>query len=64
MMDSEQNNEPISEPLKTPREKNSTPLSLDIETSHIIFSKLSTIKLSEISISQNWNHAPNVTMTF
>jgi hypothetical protein len=27
MMDSEQNNEPISEPLKTPREKNSTPSS-------------------------------------
>ena len=27
MTDSEQNNEPISEPLKTPREKNSTPSS-------------------------------------
>jgi len=69
MTDSEQNNEPISEPLKTPREKTVlphliTPLSLGIETSDIIFSKVSMIKLSEISISQNWNHALNVVTTF
>ena len=53
MTDSEQNNELISEPLKTPREKSSTPspdnpLSLGIETSDIIFSKVSMIKPSVI----------------